>query len=214
MSTAAVADALPPNKGKKKKLILIIAAVAVLVLGGGGAALFVMKKNAAAAALAAEEEGEDGDAVAHKKPAKGDKNDPKLLPVFVPLEPFTVNLADRDAERYAQVGVTLEIPDAKVGEQIKTFMPAIRNNVLLAIADRTAAELLGRDGKAKLAEKIKRETARALGVEVEDEATADAAHADAGDKAEKKASAKKKKKKGADTELPVRAVHFSNFIIQ
>ncbi len=214
MSTAAVADAVAPNKGKKKKLILIIAAVAVLVLGGGGAALFVMKKNAAAAALAAEEEGEDGDTVAHKKPAKGDKHDPKSLPVFVPLEPFTVNLADRDAERYAQVGVTLEIPDAKVGEQIKTFMPAIRNNVLLAIADRTAAELLGRDGKAKLAEKIKRETARALGAEVEDEAAGDAAHAEDGDKSSDKKAAKKKKKKGAEAEMPVRAVHFSNFIIQ
>jgi flagellar FliL protein len=39
--------------------------------------------------------------------------------VFVPLEPFTVNLADREAERYAQIGMTLEIEDAKVGDQIK-----------------------------------------------------------------------------------------------
>jgi flagellar protein FliL len=217
-ATAAIADAKLPAKGKKKKLILIIAAVAVLVLGAGGAALFVMKKNAAAAAEAAEADDEDGQTVAHKKAAAAHKHDPKAMPVFVPLEPFTVNLADRDAERYAQVGVTLEIPDAKVGEQIKSFMPAIRNNVLLAIADRTAAELLGRDGKAKLADKIKRETARALGVEVEDEAGADAAHSDsdekAENKAEKKASAKKKKKKTAEPEMPVKAVHFSNFIIQ
>ncbi|MCK7493223.1 MAG: flagellar basal body-associated FliL family protein [Comamonadaceae bacterium] len=27
----------------------------------------------------------------------------------MPLDPFTVNLADRDAERYAQVGITLEV---------------------------------------------------------------------------------------------------------
>jgi hypothetical protein len=53
--------------------------------------------------------------------------------VFVPLDPFTVNLADRDAERYAQIGVTLEIEDAKVGDQIKAYMPAIRNNILMAM---------------------------------------------------------------------------------
>ena len=69
-------------------------------------------------------------------------------PVFVPLDPFTVNLADRQADRYAQVGITLEIEDAKTGDEIKAFMPAIRNNVLMAIGDRTAADLLGREGKA------------------------------------------------------------------
>ena len=31
------------------------------------------------------------------------------FPAFVPLDPFTVNLADREAERYAQVGITLEL---------------------------------------------------------------------------------------------------------
>lgn len=82
-------------------------------------------------------------------------------PVFVPLDPFTVNLADRQADRYAQVGITLEIEDAKTGDEIKAFMPAIRNNVLMAIGDRTAADLLGREGKALLAERIRREASRA-----------------------------------------------------
>ena len=41
------------------------------------------------------------------KPAA--KHDPKAVPTFVPLDPFTVNLADRDADRYAQIGVTLEL---------------------------------------------------------------------------------------------------------
>jgi hypothetical protein len=57
-----------------------------------------------------------------------------------------------------------------------------------------------------------------LGVEVEDEAGADAAPGSSEDKAEnkaeKKAAAKKKKKKGAEPDMPVKAVHFSNFIIQ
>jgi flagellar protein FliL len=71
---------------------------------------------------------------------------------------------------------------------------------------------LERDGKTLLAEKIRKETSRALGVEIDeddDAAEADDAHAD-----KAKAKKTKKKKKKAAAELPVRAVHFSNFIVQ
>jgi flagellar FliL protein len=203
--SAAAAEAPPPAKGKKK-LIIIIAVAALVLVGGGGAAVMMMKKKAAAEAEA--EEGGDSKAA----PKAAAKHDPKAVPVFVPLEPFTVNLADRDAERYAQVGITLEIDDLKVGDQIKAYMPAIRNNILLALADRTAADLMGRDGKAKLAEKVRQETSRALGYEVpEEEPEAD--EEDKPAKGEGKAKAKKKKK-AEPPALPVKAVHFSNFIIQ
>jgi len=201
--SAAVAEAAPPPKGKKK-LIIIIAVVALVLAGGGGAAVLMLKKKATAEADAAE--GGESDA-----PVKAvAKHDPKAVPVFVPLDPFTVNLADRDAERYAQVGITLEIDDLKTGDQIKNYMPAIRNNILLALADRTAAELMGRDGKVKLANKVIKETSRALGYEVE----ADEAPAAEGEGEDEAAAKRKTKKKAAAPVLPVKAVHFSNFIIQ
>ncbi len=200
MSTAtADAPVAAPPKGKKK-LIIIIAVAALVLVGGGVGGLMLMKKKAADAEAAEAADGEEG------APAKraAVKHDPKHVPTFVPLDPFTVNLADREAERYAQLGITLEIEDAKLGDQIKAYMPAIRNHILMAIADRKAEELLAREGKTALAEKIRRETSRVLGYDVpEDEAPA----------AEDKAGAKKKKKKAA-AELPVKAVHFSNFIIQ
>ncbi len=130
-----------------------------------------------------------------------------MTPIFVPLDPFTVNLADRNADRYAQVGITLEIDSAKTGDQIKTYMPAIRNNILMAIADRTAADLLAREGKAQLADRVKRETARALGYAVE------AVEARPADEAGR-ASPDKKHRQAPAQALPVKAVHFSNFIIQ
>jgi flagellar FliL protein len=195
MSTASAADAAAAPKGKKK-LVVIIAVVALVLAGGGGAALMMMKKKAADA----EADGEGPAPVARMA-----KHDPKAVPTFAPLEPFTVNLADRDTERFAQVGITLELEDASVADQIKAYMPAIRNNILLAIADRTASELQSREGKAKLAEKIRRETARALGMEVEDEE-------EATDEAVAKPT--KKKRKRVEQVLPVRSVHFSNFIIQ
>ncbi|MDP3084263.1 MAG: flagellar basal body-associated FliL family protein [Rubrivivax sp.] len=199
MSAAAVDAAEAPKKGSKKMIIII--AAAVLLLGGGGGAFMMMKSKAAAAAAAAEAEGEDAGPAHAASP-----RDPKKVPTFAPLEPFTVNLADRDAERYAQIGITLELDDPKNGELIKSFMPVIRNNILMVLADKTAAQLSERDGKTKLAQQIRRETSRALGYEVE-EPEEDSEEAD-------EAPKKKKKKKKAAPALPVTAVHFSNFIIQ
>lgn len=203
MSAATVIanEAVPKSAGKKK--LIIIAAVLVLVLGGGGAAVMMMKKKAAADA-----DGEDGAETAQvAEPAH--KADHKKPPIFVPLDPFTVNLADREAERYAQVGVTLEIEDAKVGEELKLYLPAIRNNILMLLAHKTAGELLTRDGKLKLAREIRREALQPLGYSVPDE---DEEAADEDDHGKKKP--KKSKKKKAAVSYPIKAVHFANIIIQ
>lgn len=191
--------AAAPAKGGKKKLFIIIG-VAVLVLGlaGGGAAFYVAQKNKAA------REAEEAEAEAEVKTAKAAKRDPKSVPVFVPLDPFTVNLADRDADRYAQIGISLEVADTKASDQVKAFMPVIRNNILMVLAHKTAAEMLEREGKAKLTAEVLRETLRALGVEPPAPAASGA-------------EAKPRKAKDKDKEEdrpPVLAVHFSNFIIQ
>ncbi|MDE2277634.1 MAG: flagellar basal body-associated FliL family protein [Burkholderiales bacterium] len=202
MSTAAAtapaspAAAAPPAKGKKKLLLIAGMGLLVLALAGVGAVLVIKKRQQAAVAAA------EGDAPAGA-PAAEAKHEPAAPPTFVPLDPFTVNLADHDAERYAQVGVTLEVKDAKVAEEVKAFMPAIRNNVLMAIADRTAAELAGREGKAALAARIRRETLRALGYALPPEAGESAS-----------AAAHGARRQAKESELPVTAVQFSNFIIQ
>ena len=204
MSAAAApgaeAAAAPPAKGKKK-LIIIIAAALLVVAGGGGGAAFYMKKKAAEAAAAAEADGEEGAAPKHKKEAKHDASHP---PAFLPLEPFIVNLADKEVDRYAQIGVTLELDDAKTADTLKAYMPAIRNGILMVLAHKSSAELLERKGKEALAAEIMREVVKPLGIETDDP-----------EAEEENADAKpKKKKKKAEVELPVKHVHFSNFIIQ
>ena len=203
--SAAAAEApvaAVPKAGGKKKLIIIIAAVLLLVLGGGGAAFFLLKKKQAV--------GEDEDDGGHAPAAAHAKAEVKAgaAPVFVPLDPFTVNLADRDSERYAQVGITLEIEDAKTGEQLKAYMPAIRNNILMLLARKTAAELLSPEGKTKLALDIQRESLKPLGIEVENDTADETAAAD------ESAKNMSKKKKKAPLSYPVKAAHFSNLIVQ
>ena len=204
MSAAAAAEAAAPTAPKgKKKLIVIVAMVLLLALGGGGV-LFMMKKQAAAAATADEEGG--GSEVAHTAAAKTHK----APPTFVPLDPFVVNLADRDGERYAQVGLTLEVDDPKFGDEMKNYMPAVRNAILMILAHKTSQQLLGREGKEALAEEIMREAVRPMGIEIDlpdaAEKPAAEAHADA--------PKKKRKKKNQEPHNPVQRVHFSSFIIQ
>jgi flagellar FliL protein len=213
MSTATAPETViaPPKKGKKKLLMMIGTAVLVLgLVGGGGAAWYLKKKHAADAEAEAEVEvGPDGTG----KPVA--KRDPKAVPTFVPLDPFTVNLADREAERYAQVGISLELKSAHAADQIKAYMPVIRNNILMVLAHTSAGELLERDGKTKLAAEILSETSRALGYEPV-RATVPAAAAPADD--EDPDAPKKKKARPAEPDpkdvSPVIGVHFSNFIIQ
>ena len=212
MSAAAPtvdAGAVAPAKKGKKKLIIIIAAVVLLLVVAGGGALFILKKKAHAA------EGAEDAPVAEA--AHGSKPDLKHPPTFLPLDPFVVNLSDKEVDRYAQVGITLEVEDAKFAEAMKAFMPAIRNGILMILSHKTSRELLDRAGKEQLAGEILRESARTMGIEVEEpEAAADdkpAAKAEGDDEEKPKAKAKKKAKKVVEPN-PIKHVHFSNFIVQ
>ena len=189
-AAAAPAEvAAPPAAKGKKKLVIIVAAVVLLLAGVAAAAVIVIQQRAAAAAAA---EGDDE----HAEQAHPAKPDPKIVPTFVALDPFTVNLADREAERYAQIGITLELRDAASTDRIKAYMPAIRNNILMVLAHKSSQQLVEREGKEQLAAEVLRESLRPLGYEPP------------------AAEAQKKRKAQADDPPPVIRVHFSNFIIQ
>jgi flagellar FliL protein len=199
--SAAAAQAVVEAPIKKKmripkKLAIILAVLALLLAAGGGAAVYLLKKRAADAAAAEAEGGED-----HAEAAEPEKKARTSPPSFLPMDAFVVNLADRDAERYAQVGVTLQVDDPKAAEELKLYMPAIRNGVLMVLAHKTSAELLEREGKEKLAAEIMREAARPLGIDLPDPAAAASAPA-------------KRKKAEPEAHNPIEHVHFSSFIIQ
>ena len=214
-SAAAPAEGdAPKKKGPKKLIIIIVAAVLLLVVIGGGAAVFVMKKNAAAAAAAAE--GEDGDAAesshAEEAPKAKHKDEHAAPPAFVPLDPFIVNLADKETERFAQIGLTLQVDDPKMAEEIKTYMPAIRNAVLMILSHKTSEQLLSQEGKEKLAEQIRRDAARAMGYVIDEPEDEEAAAAQEDEDAAPKK--KKKKKKKVEQYNPIVKVNYANFIVQ
>ena len=193
---SAKPDAESPPAKSKKLLVIVAVLVVVLVAAAGGAWVFISKQRAAAAEA-------DGEA-----PAKTAVK-PGTPPTFLPLENMVVNLADASGDKVAQVGVTLEVVDAHASDKVKAYLPAVRSGILLLVSQRTAPELLSREGKDKLAHDILVEAAKPFGGLEEEEEEKPAEKEKAGAKAKKK-----KPKKAAHGEVPVRAVLFSSFIVQ
>lgn len=178
----------------KKMLIIIVAAVLVLLLAGGGVFFYISKQRAA------NEEGTDGSVGSSKAAAHAA---PKAPPVYLPLDNMVVNLADPGGERVAQVGVIMEVKDAKASDTVKAYLPTIRSGILMLISQRTAEELLKPEGKEKLSKDILREASLPFGGGEEEYV-------------EEAESSKKSKsrKKAAPVEYPVVGVLFSSFIVQ
>lgn len=170
---------------KSKKLLIIILAVVLLVVLGGGAAFFLLKKS---------DHSEDDEEVAEEvaKPKKKEKKkDAHALPIFVNMDPFTVNLVPEAGDQYLQVALSLELEDPTEEIAVKAQMPKIRNNVTLLLSSKKASELLPKEGKEHLAETLKDEINSVI-------------------------EPPKKNKKGEiiPPEGPVKSVLFTSFIIQ
>jgi flagellar FliL protein len=181
-ATATAADAKP----KSKKLLFIVIGVVLVALIGAGAALFILMKNTA----------EDEDEFDESPRATQSQSRPKTPPAFLPLENMVVNLADPGGNRFVQVGITLQLQDAKTGEDMKTYMPSIRSAILLLISQQTSDEVLQVEGKTRLSKNIIREISDIMGYEYQDE------------------DSEQGNRRRRAPPNPVQAVLFSSFIVQ
>lgn len=182
---------------KSKKLIIILAAFVLLLVIAAAAVMVLLSQRASAGADDADEDGARAELSAPK---------PKGPPTFLPMDSLVVNLSDPGGDRFAQIGITLELADAKSAEEVKTYMPVIRSEVLKQVSRRSAEELLTPEGKDALAQDVRREAARPLGWPPAKQAKRKAQQGDEDDGGAR-ASA-------GQNDNPVRAVHFSSFIIQ
>ncbi|MDR0996336.1 MAG: flagellar basal body-associated FliL family protein [Zoogloeaceae bacterium] len=147
--------ASPPKSRKKLLLILLLVFIVIAGLAVAGTLLFLQLKGNSEA----DEEIEPNTPPAvtvEKNYAVG------KAPVFVELDPFTVNLAPekRDdnqyqSDQYIQVAITLEVVSDKVQPVLAAQMPRIRNNLTMLLSSQTASGLMTVDGKEKLAKEIR-----------------------------------------------------------
>lgn len=128
---AEIAEAAAPKS--KKKLIIII--VAALVIAGVAGWYFTKGGN-------------------DKPHTEEVKVAPPQHPIFIALDPFTVNLQKETSDQYLQVGITLKLFEAGLEEKIKASLPEIRSRILLLLATKTASELSTPEGKASLIDEL------------------------------------------------------------
>lgn len=182
---AAAPQAGAPAKGGSRKKVILIALIGLALGGGGAGAWFYLHKGA--------------DQPGHE-PVRA-----AAPPVFINLEPFTVNLQpDGAADQYLQAVAVLRVADDATAGTLKQYMPELRHRVLLLLSSKKAAELSTPAGREQLAEQLRAEANRILS----GASGAPAQHAQPGN------AAPGDTPRPAPVEGPVRGVLFTSFIIQ
>ena len=125
------------EKPKSKKKMLLMGALALALIAGSVGAWFAFSEpetEETATALAA-------------KPAA-----PVGPPVFVVMDPFTVNL--QPDGQFPQASFTLQVENAEASQTLKNYLPQVRSRLLMLLSSSQASELSTPDGKKKLMQEI------------------------------------------------------------
>ena len=130
----------PAKAGMGKKMLLLIIAGVLLLGGGGGAAWYFMG-------------GQEEKPAAHDEQAKAESGHEEPGPVME-LEPFLLNLADREELRFLKVSIKLELdrPEEKTDYQHK--IPGIRDALLVLLSSKESQLLRTVNGKRRVREEI------------------------------------------------------------
>lgn len=122
-------------KKNSKKLFIIIGVVLALAISAGAGWYFSKGKNS-------------------EHHAEETKVIPPKPPIFLALDPFTVNLQSEASDQYLQMGISMKFFDPEVEGKIKLSLPEIRSKILQLLTTKTASELLTLAGKNKLVNEI------------------------------------------------------------
>jgi flagellar FliL protein len=144
---AGEAVAAPPPKSKAIPLVLAVNTLLV-----AGVLVFTLTKKAPPPAGApAAGPAEKGERPAAGPTAPADKSS---MGPTVRLDNFVVQLKAVEAEKYAHLVIEVEVPVEEDKAVIAKQMPRIRDAVVSFLADRTADELRGSEGIAKLKQEV------------------------------------------------------------
>lgn len=146
MATSPSAALAPPAAAPRSSKLKIVIPVAVLACGlAGGGGYYLMSQRAPAA---------DAESAA-----------PVLLPdkpIFVTIEPLTVNVQSEGRARFLHVGMALKVRNEQAKAHVIEYMPEVRSRLLLLLSNRPPESLVTTEDRARLAEEIRLELSRPL----------------------------------------------------
>lgn len=147
----------PPKSTKKLILFGLVALLAVGAVAGGVFFYFNKGKGAAAdntVAAEAPKEEEKKPEGGHGGGHGGGEGEKKGNALLVTLEPFILNLADVDTNRYLKISIVLEFADAKGAAAAEGKMPQIRDALILLMSSLTYGDIHSVEGKLTLQSEI------------------------------------------------------------
>ena len=123
----------PVSPRKSRKRIILLLALAVLgIAAAAAAAYFYLGSKDKAAKVVTQ----------------------PVDPIFIALDPFTVNLQPNGRARFLHVGVTLKVADTKSQNQVTQYLPEVRSRVLTVMSNRESESLVTPENKAQLVAEI------------------------------------------------------------
>lgn len=118
----------PPKKRNRKRIVLLVALAALGITVAAAAAYFYLDSKGKATPVVTL----------------------PVDPIFIALDPFTVNLQPNGRARFLHVGVTLRVADTKSQSQVTQYLPEVRSRVLTVLSNRESESLVTPENKAQL----------------------------------------------------------------
>jgi len=140
MAEEAATEEAPVKAGSGKKMIVLGLVGVLLLAGGGGAAWFFMG-------------GEKDEGEKHAQKTNGEDHAEEPGPVME-LDPFLLNLADRDETRFLKVSIKLELDRPEEKTDFQNKVPAIRDALLVLLSSKESQLLRTVNGKRRIREEI------------------------------------------------------------
>ncbi|MDT7041911.1 flagellar basal body-associated FliL family protein [Candidatus Nitronereus thalassa] len=131
--------------GINKKLLLLIL-LGVLVVGGGAGFFFMSGGEPEKTAKAHNDEDGEVEATADSEPG--------FVGPVIDLEPFVLNLADRDQLRYLKVSIKVQLDRPEEQTDFTAKQPAIRDALLVLLTSKESRALRTVDGKMLVRDEI------------------------------------------------------------
>ena len=132
-----------PQKSSLKKWLILGGLVFILLAAGVGAAAFFLPEYMPEPLNFFDHKPAEG-SPAHKKPPQEERGH------IYSMDPFIVNLADAEQNRYLKIRINLESKKPEPNEEFTKKLPLIKDTILTILSQKKSEELFHSSGKEKL----------------------------------------------------------------
>jgi flagellar FliL protein len=134
------------GKGKMKKLWVLSAALILLISGSLTFGLAYFKGSRLVFVQQEETPEQEGDTSVTAKP---------VVKFIFTLDPFLVNLADRDNVRFVKTSFQLGLAEEPDKKNMTMTVAAMRDSIITLLSSKTSEQILTPQGKEKLREQVR-----------------------------------------------------------